>query len=340
MKVSSKLIATTASIISCAGVSSGFVPRATASLPSASRHTATNNNSCPQRIATFLSSSSDKDDDMTTNQDGEDLAAAFFKAVKEREISISGEDIDLEDGQDDEVDEGSDGDDDDAVFDDDDEDDDDDEEEINIPQGAVEAFIDKDAGASSISNKQIYDEMKDRMFESAGRFVAMTKGLYDEEDGMGGDASSNEYTPPTLVPDPGMSAGEVVTAVLAALRNNDVPHPNRGIETLFGFSSPFSQVSELRLKGLKPEAYYEFLAEMDESKAFFTHEEVVIAKADYSPDGTRAYITARLFGETSPDGLAVNFILSTTGDDEDDCWLVDSMRTPPPSRRGGRRNRR
>lgn len=51
--------------------------------------------------------------------------------------------------------------------------------------------------------------------------------------------------------DPELTAGEVVSLVLEALRNNDNPTPNRGVEILFGYSAPGSQIKEE--DGLTPE---------------------------------------------------------------------------------------
>ncbi len=50
--------------------------------------------------------------------------------------------------------------------------------------------------------------MKDRVFESAGAFVELTKGA--EEGEVGVEDFSSVYQPPMEFPDPGLTAGEVV----------------------------------------------------------------------------------------------------------------------------------
>lgn len=150
------------------------------------------------------------------------------------------------------------------------------------------------------------------------------------------------------------------TIVLAGLRNNDNPRTDYGIEILFGYSSPGSFISEQLDSGmLTPSQYREFLISASEDNAaLFTHGSVIIDKADFSPDGLRGYFTARLMpssssstsstgmetggvgvgSSSSGEDVAVNFILSTTGTNDDDCWLIDSMLIRPSKlrRRRGR----
>ena len=60
-----------------------------------------------------------------------------------------------------------------------------------------------------MTDKQIYDEMKDRVFESAGAFVELTKGVGDGSEGRE-SARSSVFKPPMDFPDSGLTAGEVV----------------------------------------------------------------------------------------------------------------------------------
>ena len=152
--------------------------------------------------------------------EGADLAAQFFRTLSDRNISLEEDEID------------------------DDEDGDDDYEEMerrrgllrqqrssggdNIVGGSDEEFDDDDdailreydvspvgrEGGYELTNEQIYDEMKDRVLESAGSFVELTKGADDgvsggveADDGIGG---GGVYRPPVNVPDSGLTAGEVV----------------------------------------------------------------------------------------------------------------------------------
>jgi len=141
----------------------------------------------------------------SADEEGADLAAQFFQAMKDRNISFDGDEVEYADDEDDEFDDespdsssalaassssGGDLDDsDDAIL--------------------REYDVSMTGEGTSLTNEQIYDEMKDRVFESAGAFVELTKGV--NEDGDYDDSSSTMvYNPPQKVPDSGLTAGEVV----------------------------------------------------------------------------------------------------------------------------------
>ncbi|KAL7534978.1 hypothetical protein ACHAXR_006196 [Thalassiosira sp. AJA248-18] len=267
--------------------------------------------------------------DQPPDDDGADLASQFFKAVSDRKISFEGDELDFADAEEE-----------------------DDEMEMTASGGgagenASEELDDDDdailreydvSSEGSLTNEQIYDEVKDRVFESAGAFVELTKGA-DEGGGEEGGVSK-VYQPPTNVPDSGLTAGEVVEVVLSALRNNDVPSPDYGVEILFGYSSPESQIVEqIETDGLTASQYRTFLCMSEDNLALFQHSSIVIDKADFSPDSLKGYLTARLLmGPVSTkDDVSVNFILSTTGTNDDDCWLIDSMLIRPSKLRRRRR---
>jgi len=280
-------------------------------------------------------------DDVSADEDGQNLASDFFKTLQSRNIRLEDDDMLLDDDEEDE--------------DDDDDDDEDEEEEINFPQGAINAMTGFDtggvgdlAGNVTLTNKQVYDELKERVLESAGAFVELVGGVSDDDDddddddeeGGAASATKKEYKTPTKVPDPELTAGEVVTTVLDALLHNDVPTPNRGVEVLFGYSSPGSAVmSAVRDEGMTAEEYADFLMDQEsEYKVLFQNEGVVIDKGDYSFDRKKAFYNARLRVGPGPlDFVSVNFILSTNGNEEDDCWLIDSMLIRPEKMRRRRR---
>ena len=300
------------------------------SAPSRTSSSTTSSCSSSACLTTALSMSiGDTNQDQADNEEGANLAAELFRMAQEKGIGVGADDM-LED-DDDEVEEEE----------DDDDDEEDDEEEMNIPQGAINAFLGYDtgdvgeklAGNVSLTDDQLYSEMKDRVLDTAGGFVELVGGANDddEEDDDDDDESSGElaaaadrpYEPPQTVPDSELTAGEVVIQVLDALLHNDVPAPNKGVEIFFGYSSPGSQV--MTEKGLTPAEYADFLKET-EYKVLFDHKGVSIDKADYSFDGKKAFFTARLqVGDGPLDTVSVNFILSTTGVDDDACWLIDSM---------------
>ena len=224
-------------------------------------------------------------DEDGADAEGADLAAQFFQMAQAKGVSIDESDL-MEDEDDEDdyepeydasqygYDEGYGG---------GGSDDEDDDFEPNIPQGAIDAFVGYDASdvdanpTVDISNDQLYSEVKERVLDTAGGFVEMTRGAIDDDDadygyGDGSGDDVQEYVPPTTVPDGELTAGEVVLLVLTALKNNDNPYVNRGLEILFGYSSPGSQIKNE--EGLTPAEYGQFLKET-EYKALFEHLDVV-----------------------------------------------------------------
>eukprot|EP00978_Attheya_sp_CCMP212_P020952 scaffold60696_cov41-Attheya_sp.AAC.1 len=338
----------------------GVVPGWRTNTPSFHGRTLPSSLAFHRRTRLEMSDDNANDDDESP---GTDLSAEFLKIAASRNIELDDEDL---------YDEDEDTDDDDEFYEenvakeldfrsiqledenDDDDEEEEEEEEMNIPQGAINAFLGYDATAGdamagnvTLTNDQIYGEMKDRLLDTAGGFVDYVRTARgsddddDEDDDNDDDDEESEkgpkvYKTPSTVPDSGLTAGEVVTTVLEALLHNDVPKPNRGIEVLFGYSSPYSQI--MQEDDLTPDEYSEFLKDQTDYKVLFDHEEVVIDKGDYSFDKKKAFFTARLRTGPGPnDFVAVNFILSTPGHDEDDCWLVDSMLIRPESMRRRRR---
>lgn len=269
---------------------------------------------------------SDEEDSQAPDQEGADMAAAFFKMAQSKGIGLDADDIDEdEEEEDEELEE-------------------DDEEEPNIPQGAINAFLGYDtgdvgpklAGNVSLTDDQLYSEVKERVLDTAGGFVDFVKSANaDIEDDDEDDDTPKPYEPPETFPDSELTAGEVVLLVLNVLLHNDEPVKNKGVEILFGYSSPGSSI--MNEEDLTPAEYAEFLKET-EYKILFDHQGVSIDKGTYSFDGKKGFFTARLLVGPSPlDTISVNFILSTTGKDDDACWLVDSMLIRPQSMRRRRR---
>ena len=219
--------------------------------------------SSPVRVTSFMATPDDESD-----AEGADLAAQFFQMAQAKGVSLDADDL-MDDDEED--------------YDEEDDGEEDDENEPNIPQGAINAFLGYDtgdvgeklAGNVSLTDDQLYSEVKERVLDTAGGFVDFVRGANedDEEDGSDGD-SPKPYEPPTSVPDSDLTAGEVVLLVLEALVNNDVPTKNRGVEILFGYSSSGSQIKNE--EGLTPAEYADFLKET-EYKVLFDHQEVVRA---------------------------------------------------------------
>ena len=206
--------------------------------------------------------------------------------------------------------------------------DDDDEEEL---------LDEEDVDDVTLSDNQVYRELDERMLETAGGFVEMLSGATDDDDEAETDEKPKVYEQPKTVPDSSLTAGEVVTTVLAALNHNDLPTSDRGIEILFEYSSPGSAISQaIEIEGMTPAEYGTFLKEEYEYKILFNHAEVIIEKGDYSFDQKKAFFTARVQCDGTGDFTNVNFILSTDLD-EDASWMIDSLLIRPESMRRRRR---
>jgi len=147
------------------------------------------------------------------------------------------------------------------------------------------------------------------------------------------EGKPKEYKAPSKYPDPKLTAAEVVKVLLNALANNDNPTENKGMEILFAYSSEVSQIKQM--EGLTHEEYAAYLKGDDAYKVVFENQGIRIEKEEFSPDGLKAFLTARIqTGFSSSDFTPVNFVLST-GDNS--CWLVDSMLIRPSSMKRRRR---
>jgi len=249
---------------------------------------------------TLLLASADGSD--TGDEEGVSLASDFAKILQERNIQLDDEDL----------------------------------EELNDDGDDEEELMDEeDVDDVTLSDDQVYRELDERVLETAGGFVELLSGT-NEEDGE--NEKPKVYKPPTTVPDSSLTAGEVVMLVLEALNHNDVPNADKGIEILFGYSSPGSAITQaIDIEGMTPAEYGQFLKEEYEYKILFNHNEVIIEKGDYGFDHKKAFFTARLQALDSAEFTSVNFILSTDGDEEDDCWLIDSLLIRPAGMRRKRR---
>ncbi len=281
----------------------------------------------------YSSTNNNNEDDENNNEDGMSLAADFFKTIQSRNIQLDEYDF-LDDEEEDD-------------------DDDDDDDDLNQNQN-----VQQDTSSSSstntgtpLSDNQLNNELNERVLETAGGFVDLVRSAKQSNDNEDDDDDDNDttsdgpkpYEPPKTIPDPALTAGEVVMTVLEALNNNDNPTSDYGIQVLFGYSSQGSAISQaIQVEGMTPAEYATFLKEEYEYKILFNHDSnVMIEKGDYSFDRKKAFFTARLCSVSDESGgeefINVNFILSTNGQGDDDCWLIDSLLIRPPDMRRRRR---
>lgn len=267
----------------------------------------------PKRSLLLLSATQ-KDDD-TGDEAGMNLAAQFSELIKQKGIKAELDDID----DDDDDDEPLDSDEEDAMRDIP-------RSEINVFSGRDDKGVGKLAGNVTFTNKQLYDTLKERVLESPASFAKLVQGDEDDNDDSDetvGQRGSKSYEPVDVSPESDLTAGEVVTTILDALLHNDEPEENHGVEVLFGYSSPASILKSAD-KAPTVEEYADFL-KTSEYKTLLYHTQVIIDKADYSYDGKKSFYNVRLKHGDGRNFTPVNFILSTKGTNDDDCWLIDSI---------------
>ena len=187
-------------------------------------------------------------------------------------------------------------------------------------------------GNVTITNKDLYNTLKERVLESPSSFQKLTKGA-DDEIATDDTYTDKSYTPPTTIPDSELTAGEVVTTVLEALRNNDVPTKNKGVEVLFAYSSSASILADPS-RAPSVDEYADGLKTSSDSRILLDHRDVVFDKADYSQDHKRAFINVRL-KDAEGTFTGVNFMLSMRSSDQ--CWLIDSHLVKARGLRRGKR---
>ena len=122
---------------------------------------------------------------------------------------------------------------------------------------------------------------------------------------------------PELNPEPKLSPEEVVQYQVSALRHNDDPHPDAGIERTFRFASPSnkSQTGPLEhfVSIVKSVAYLPMVNNLASR--------VVASRIE----GDHAKVVIRITPEKGPD-LSYLFVLTQQHDGEfDNCWMTDSV---------------
>jgi len=262
--------------------------------------------------ALFADNNNNNDDDDAPASDGADLAAEFAKMAQTRGINIDRPNDD-DNGDDeygylpeDDIDENYDLLDDDLA-----EDDDEGLQDLDELSTIAE-------DNELLSDERLSNEVKERLLDTAGGFVR-----YVSDQQVDGHL---EYENPTTIPDPALTAAEVVLLVLEALAHNDEPYENRGIEVLQGFASPMSALAD---PTLLPAEYKQFLLDDDCTFLLQPHEPAIIEK--HRESGERTYITALVIpaGQRPLDAVSVNFVLHYASP----CWLIDSFLIRPPSMR-------
>ncbi len=149
-----------------------------------------------------------------------------------------------------------------------------------------------------------------RVVIAAGMFTLFSRTL----------ALSSE--PLDLNPNPNLTPQQVVEFQLDALRHNDEPTPDAGIERSFRFASPSNRLVTGPLTHFSEIVHSAAYSPLLKSQASEVRGVVV------EEDQARVYVTV-----TSANGAQLNFLfmLSRQGEgDYNDCWMTDSVMKLPP----------
>lgn len=122
---------------------------------------------------------------------------------------------------------------------------------------------------------------------------------------------------PTPHPAPSLTPTEVVTIVLNALKHNDDPRPDAGIETTFEFASPANR------EATGPLARFALVIKNPAYRAMLGFKSATRARLEL--DGTHARQRVVIIG---PDGTRVTyvFLLSKQPDGPyANCWMTDGV---------------
>lgn len=121
-----------------------------------------------------------------------------------------------------------------------------------------------------------------------------------------------------LTPHPDLTPQQVVEAQLAALRNNDDPHPDAGIETTFGFASRANR------EATGPVGRFIHLLKNPSYRPMLGHSVAQFGPIQVTGDIARTQVV--LFGG---DGRVMAYDFTLSRDETTRCWLTDSVMLAP-----------
>lgn len=120
--------------------------------------------------------------------------------------------------------------------------------------------------------------------------------------------------PPSPLPDPGLTPGQVVEIQLEALQKNDVPAPDAGIATTFRFASPGNR------KVTGPLERFATIVRSPGYKPMIGHR-----IAGYGPTKVAGDLAARRVTVVAADGQAYEYEFRLSKDPESGCWFTDGV---------------
>ncbi|CAM9576351.1 unnamed protein product [Chrysoparadoxa australica] len=185
----------------------------------------------------------------------------------------------------------------------------------------VQARYKNETVKEALLDKQLYKELRKR--RDFGLEQDLYQTLQNRNTSQRLMAMENWVDPLTgkknmtdILPSEERTPNEVIRVLLEALRFNNEPFENHGIEVFYRFSSPSSATYEFDLDRVADyinSSKYSLLTRWDSVN--YPHGLVV------SPDQLKAYQTLRLRDPERNVWVNVSFMLSSVND----CWLLDSV---------------
>lgn len=173
-----------------------------------------------------------------------------------------------------------------------------------------------DEALPPINDESIWRELSDRDFPRISKTLA--RELESRPDLA---ANVTSAAPPTQ-PGPDLTPGDVVTAVLESLRDNNTPRPNHGIAVFFAFMSDTSSAGE---EAVDPALYESYIPRSRYAALLNWTTIRYPKKMDMSLDGKTAYQTVLLRNELSLKDSNSWTKVKLTLSDHDGVWLIDNL---------------
>jgi len=127
----------------------------------------------------------------------------------------------------------------------------------------------------------------------------------------------SDSAPADLHPDPKFSPQEVVEFQLAALRANDVPTANAGIEKTFRFASPANKAAT------GPLEHFTVIVRGSQYSSLINALEGSVIKV--AVQDTKAQVLARVVSAAGSEVYYIFFLSKQTEGDYINCWMTDGV---------------
>ena len=127
----------------------------------------------------------------------------------------------------------------------------------------------------------------------------------------------SDSAPGDLHPDPKLSPQEVVEFQLAALRTNDVPTADAGIERTFRFASPANK------SATGPLEHFTVMVHGSQYSALISAVEGSVTKAVVQDN--KAQVLARVVSASGSEVYYVFLLSKQTEGDYANCWMTDGV---------------